>query len=87
VQEFCDVRRDFPGLRFRNRNIWRRKGIKRAPEGGDECLPGPSRFALTGSPASRNGAEGQPERIAAEERQSLLTVRIVCSLVLLWGEW
>jgi hypothetical protein len=40
VQEFRDVRRDFPGLRFRNRNIWRRKGIKRAPEGGDECLPG-----------------------------------------------
>ena len=40
MQEFRDVRRDFPGLRFRNRNIWRRKGIKRASESGDECLPG-----------------------------------------------
>jgi hypothetical protein len=39
VQEFRDVRRHFPGFGFRNR-IWRRKGIKRAPEGGDECLPG-----------------------------------------------
>jgi hypothetical protein len=40
VQEFRDVRRHLPGLGFRNCNIWRRKGIKRASESGDECLPG-----------------------------------------------
>ena len=40
MQEFRDVRRHFPGLGFRNRNIWRRKGIKRASESGDECLSG-----------------------------------------------
>jgi hypothetical protein len=40
VEDFRDVRRHFTGLRFRNRNIWRRKSIKRASEGGDERLPG-----------------------------------------------
>jgi hypothetical protein len=40
VQEFRDVGRHFPGLGFCNRNIWRRKGIKRASESGDKCLPG-----------------------------------------------
>ena len=34
MQEFRDVRRHLPGLGFRNRNIWRRKGIKRASESG-----------------------------------------------------
>ena len=34
MQEFRDVRRHLPGLGFRNCNIWRRKGIKRASESG-----------------------------------------------------
>jgi hypothetical protein len=43
--------------------------------------------AAAGRWAVRRRRATGTERIAAEERQSLLTVRIVCSLVLLWGEW